>query len=87
MTSELLQQLEQKVTHAVDMIEFLRLQVEELEMENHQLKHDQDKWRHDLLSLLKRLDSIDTPASHHARPRAALSHAACCAPEEEFMTI
>lgn len=59
MTPDLLQQLEQKVAHAVEIIELLRLQVEELEEQNINLKADQEKWRHDLMNLLKRFDQID----------------------------
>ncbi|MGD9592003.1 MAG: cell division protein ZapB [Candidatus Berkiella sp.] len=77
MTSDLLLKLEQKVSHAVEVIELLRLQVEELEKENTVLKAEHEKWRRDLTSLLKRFDLIDGPAT--STPNTAK--------EEEFMTV
>ena len=58
MSTDLLEQLEQKVSHAVDVIEILRMQVEELEEENAVLKNEQNKWRNDLQGLIERFDSI-----------------------------
>ncbi len=75
MTSDLLMKLEQKVSHAVEVIELLRMQVEELEKENTVLKAEHEKWRRDLASLLKRLDIIDSPAATPTRSN------------EEFMTV
>lgn len=83
MTPDLLQQLEQKVAHAVEIIELLRLQVEELEEQNINLKADQEKWRHDLMSLLKRFDHIDGNA------RSLASHSlvkSTKSPEEELVS-
>lgn len=62
MTGELLIKLEQKVEHAVEVIELLRLQLEELEEENAALRAEQQKWRGDLMSLIKRFDEIEMPA-------------------------
>lgn len=66
MTIDLLQQLEQKVAHAVEVIELLRMQIEELEEEsitlkeeNVTLKAEQEKWRNDLVGLIKRFDQIE----------------------------
>lgn len=59
MTPDLLRQLDQKIASAVEIIEFLRLQVEELEEQNITLKAEQEKWRHELMNLLKRLEQID----------------------------
>jgi cell division protein ZapB len=81
MTADLLQQLEQKVAHAVEVIELLRLQVEELEQENLVLKTEHDKWRKDLSALLKRFDQIDT--SFISRP----AKQTVSATEEDFMTV
>jgi len=58
MSTDLLEQLEQKVSHAVDIIEILRMQVEELEEENLALKNEQNKWRKDLQGLIQRFDDI-----------------------------
>ena len=60
MIRDLLFQFEQKVESAVDLIELLRMQIEELEEENNQLRSEQEKWREDLTGLLKRFDQIDT---------------------------
>lgn len=62
MTGELLIKLERKVEHAVEVIELLRLQLEELEEENAALKAEQQKWRGDLVALIKRFDDIEIPA-------------------------
>lgn len=62
MIRDLLFQLEQKVENAVDLIELLRLQIEELEEENAALRSEQEQWRDDLLNLLKRLDQIEPRA-------------------------
>ena len=61
MIGELLIKLEQKVEHAVEVIELLRLQLEELEEENAALKAEQQKWRGDLVSMIKRFDEIEVP--------------------------
>jgi len=58
MTSDLLTQLSKKVEDAVAFIHFLRLQIESLEEENIALKAEREQWRHDLSSLIKRLDHI-----------------------------
>ena len=77
MTSDLLLKLEQKVAHAVEVIELLRLQVEELEQENTVLKAEHEKWRRDLTALIKRLDSVDpSPVKSPAMKQ-----------EDEFMTV
>lgn len=74
MTNDLLQKLEQKVAHAVEVIELLRMQIEELETENTTLKAEHDKWRRDLVSLIKRFDQIEEKTSQVVR-------------EVEFMTV
>lgn len=77
MFRDLLFQLEQKVEHAVDLIELLRLQIEELEEENAALRSEQEQWRDDLVNLLKRFDQIDsssdsTDAESHGQAQAEL---------------
>jgi len=62
MTSNLFLQLEDKVEHAVETIELLRLQIEELEEENIALKAEHEKWRCDLSSLIGRLDNVGLPS-------------------------
>lgn len=82
MTSDLLLQLERKVAHAVEVIELLRMQVEELELENITLKSEHDKWQHDLASLIKRFDQIEVAPNQ--KPRFAVKQTEA---EEEFMTV
>lgn len=65
MTTDLFLQLEQKVEYAVDTIELLRLQIEELEEENLALKAEHEKWRSDLTSLINRLDQVDAQEPKH----------------------
>ncbi len=83
MTTDLLMQLEQKVAHAVEIIELLRLQLEELEEENIHLKAQHEKWRSDLTALLKRFDRIETP-SQFSKPVVAIKRVT---EEEEFLTV
>lgn len=59
MSTNLLAKLEKKVEHTVEVIELLRLQIEELEEENAALKAEQEKWRADLSALLQRFDDIE----------------------------
>lgn len=59
MSTNLLNKLEKKVEHTVEVIELLRLQIEELEEENAALKAEQEKWRADLTALLQRFDDIE----------------------------
>ena len=67
MTTDLFLQLEQKVEYAVDTIELLRLQIEELEEENLALKAEHEKWRSDLTSLINRLDQVDAQEATPSR--------------------
>ena len=84
MTSDLLHQLEQKVANAIEVIELLRLQVEELEGENAALKTEHERWRNDLSALIKRFDQIDNAVSQ--RPRYTVK-TTVSEVEEEFMTV
>lgn len=59
MITDLFLQLEQKVEFAVDTIELLKLQIEELEEENLALKAEHEKWRSDLTALIGRLDQVN----------------------------
>jgi cell division protein ZapB len=56
---DLLFQFEQKVEHAIDLIELLRLQIEELEEENMTLRGEQEQWRNDLVRLIDKFGQID----------------------------
>lgn len=67
MTANILQQLEQKIDYAVEVIQLLRLQIEELEETNIALKAEREKWHHDLMALIKRLEDME-PHEHAAAP-------------------
>lgn len=82
MMSDLILQLEKKVANAVEMIELLRMQVEELEEENINLKAEQEKWKHDLASVIKRFEQVE--AAPNQKPRFAVKQTTN---EEEFMTV
>lgn len=71
MSSELLQKLEDKIDNAIETIELLRLQAEELEekyaklmADNNALKSKQSAWEQNLATMLEKLDAIEpkTPA-------------------------
>ena len=68
MSADLFLQLEKKVEHAVEVIELLRLQLEELEEENLALKAEHEKWRSDLSSMIKRFDDIESMPAKHQEP-------------------
>lgn len=66
MSNKLLQSLEEKINHALDIIETLRLQLEEaeqnnnsLKIENSELQNRQLQWEQSLSSLLKKLSSAE----------------------------
>jgi cell division protein ZapB len=65
MSTSLLSKLEKKVEHTVEVIELLRLQIEELEEENAALKAEQEKWRADLSALLQRFDDIEVDQNEY----------------------
>jgi len=63
MTEELLTKLEQKVTHTIEIIEFMRLQIEDLEKENQSLKQEKEQWRDKLAKLINSFDNAMAPAA------------------------
>ena len=70
-TRDLLSTLEHKVEQALEVIELLRLQLDELEEENAILKDDrnmlraeQEQWRGDLSALIARFDAANISAQH-----------------------
>lgn len=86
MSSELLQRLEDKIDNALETIELLRLQNEELEEkysrllnENNMLKSEQAAWGQNLTTMLEKLG-----ASEPKEPifKASISHAV----QEEAVT-
>ncbi|EPC01785.1 cell division protein ZapB [Litchfieldella anticariensis FP35 = DSM 16096] len=66
MSTELFNQLEQKVTNAVEAIEMLKMEAEELREENARLKQEHDEWErrlNGLLSKFQELESSDASAN------------------------
>ncbi|GEN25674.1 cell division protein ZapB [Halomonas cupida] len=59
MSTELFNQLEQKVTSAVEALELLKMEAEELREENTRLKQEREDWERRLTSLLGKLDEVD----------------------------
>jgi len=67
MSNELLQRLEDKIDNAIETIELLRLQTEELEDKNARLMQDysslkskQAAWEQNLTNMLEKLDAIES---------------------------
>lgn len=59
MSIEIFNQLEQKVTSAVEALELMKMEVEELREENTRLKQEQQDWSQRLSSLLGKLNEVD----------------------------
>jgi cell division protein ZapB len=59
MSTELFNRLEQKVTSAVEALELLRMEAEELREENTRLKREREEWERRLGDLLGRFDELD----------------------------
>lgn len=82
MSSELLQRLEDKIDNAIETIELLRLQTEELEdkharllNENAALKNKQATWEQNLTTMLEKLDAIE--------PKDTKQHSSTVVAQEE----
>lgn len=60
MSSELLNQLEQKVTSAVEALELLKMEAEELREENERLKQERGEWERRLTALLGKFDEVES---------------------------
>ncbi|HSH49290.1 MAG TPA: cell division protein ZapB [Halomonas sp.] len=59
MSIELFNQLEQKVTGAVEALELMKMEVEELREENARLKQEREDWGQRLTSLLGKFNEVD----------------------------
>ena len=60
MSNELLNQLEQKVTSAVEALELLKMEAEELREENGRLKQEREEWERRLTTLLSKFDEVES---------------------------
>ncbi|CAM3383112.1 MULTISPECIES: cell division protein ZapB [Halomonas] len=63
MSNELFNQLEQKVTSAVEALELMRMEAEELREENARLKQEREEWERRLSALLGKFDEVETTTS------------------------
>ncbi|MFG6159025.1 cell division protein ZapB [Halomonas sp. 1390] len=63
MSIELFNQLEQKVTSAVEALELMRMEAEELREENARLKQEREEWERRLSSLLGKFEEVETTAT------------------------
>ncbi|GEK48069.1 cell division protein ZapB [Halomonas pacifica] len=59
MSIELFNQLEQKVSQAVEALELLKMEAEELREENSRLKQEHDEWQRRLNGLLSKFQELD----------------------------
>lgn len=62
MSIELFNRLEQKVASAVEALELLKMEAEELREENSRLKQEREEWERRLSDLLGKFDEVDTGA-------------------------
>ncbi|MFC2992204.1 cell division protein ZapB [Halomonas sp. HK25] len=60
MSNELFTRLEQKVTSAVEALELLKMEAEELREENTRLKQEREEWERRLTGVLSKLDEIES---------------------------
>ncbi|WP_136255516.1 cell division protein ZapB [Onishia niordana] len=60
MSIELFNQLEQQVNSAVEAIEMLKMEAEELREENARLKQEHDEWEQRLSGLVTKFQALDT---------------------------
>ncbi|MFD2192088.1 cell division protein ZapB [Pistricoccus aurantiacus] len=63
MSHELFSQLEQKITSAVDALEMLKMEAEELREENARLKQEREEWERRLNGLLSKFEELETSGS------------------------
>lgn len=63
MSTELLNRLEQKVTSAVEALELLKMEAEELREENGRLKQEREEWERRLTTLLGQFDDVEEDKS------------------------
>ncbi|WP_110647966.1 cell division protein ZapB [Salinicola peritrichatus] len=63
MNGEIFAQLEQKIQNAVDSIEMLKMENEELKAENSRFRQEREEWEQRLGGLLDKLQSLDEAGS------------------------
>lgn len=68
MSHELFNQLEQKVASAVEALELLKMEAEELREENARLKQEREDWERRLSALLGKFDDVETGSPSEQQP-------------------
>ncbi|QOR37492.1 cell division protein ZapB [Billgrantia diversa] len=63
MSTELFNRLEQKVASAVEALELLKMEAEELREENSRLKQEREEWERRLTALLGKFDEVEAERS------------------------
>lgn len=63
MSTELFNRLEQKVTSAVEALELLKMEAEELREENSRLKQEREEWHRRIEALLGKFDEAEVETS------------------------
>jgi cell division protein ZapB len=63
MSTELFNRLEQKVASAVEALELLKMEAEELREENSRLKQEREEWESRIEALLGKFDEVDVSSS------------------------
>ncbi|WP_075880861.1 cell division protein ZapB [Vreelandella massiliensis] len=63
MSQEVFDQLEQKITAAVEALEMMKLENEELREENSRLQRERNEWEQRLNGLLSKFDDVDTSSA------------------------
>lgn len=75
MSTELFDQLEQKITQAIETIELLQMEVDELRQDNQRLKSEREQWEGRLGKLVAQFSSLNgastTPESAPSEPAQA----------------
>ncbi|MDT8895099.1 cell division protein ZapB [Halomonas sp. I1] len=71
MSIELFNQLEQKVSSAVEALELMKMEAEELREENARLKQEREEWERRLSALLGKFDDIETDDSSSRQEQPA----------------
>ncbi|MDN3521311.1 cell division protein ZapB [Halomonas ramblicola] len=64
MSIELFNRLEQKVASAVEALELLKMEAEELREENSRLKQEREEWERRLTAVLGKLDEVEPGSSN-----------------------
>lgn len=68
MSTELFDQLEQKITQAIETIELLQMEVDELRQDNQRLKSEREQWEGRLGKLVAQFSNLNTASTPEPTP-------------------